>query len=132
MKTKILLAILITAFAIPSLALAASLTPITVVNQRMAAYNNHDIKKFMALYSDNISIYTYPDLKLSNGKEHLESIFKPMFTEGNLSVKIIKQVENGNYVINEEIVNDSNTHKKYVSIYKVENGLITEVRFVRE
>lgn len=130
MKNKILLTIAI--FIMPSFSLAENALPIEVVNQRMTAYNNHDIKKFMALYAENISIYNYPDSKLAGGKEHLESIFKPMFAEANVKVTIINQVENGNYVINEEIVNYSTKNEKYVSIYKVEKGLITEVRFVRD
>lgn len=134
MKNKMLLTIVFTIFTAPSFSWAASLLPIEVVNQRMDAYNSHDIKKFMALYAENISIYTYPDVKLAEGKEHLESIFKPMFAQAKdgPQVKIVKQVENGSYVINEEVVNYSNENKKYVSIYKVEKGLITEVRFVRE
>lgn len=125
-----MLAIAVSTVSLPSW--CASLSPIQIVNQRMEAYNNHDIKKFMALYAENISIYTYPDEKLASGKVHLESIFKPMFTEAKVRVVIVKQVENGSYVINEEVVNYSGSNKKYVSIYKVENGLISEVRFVRE
>jgi hypothetical protein len=107
-------------------------TAIEVVNKRMDAYNGHNIKSLIGLYSENISIYTYPNLKLSDGKAHLESLFMSMFSEENVHVKIVKQVENGNHVINEEIVSYSGKDKKYVSIYKVEKGLITEVRFVRE
>lgn len=98
----------------------------------MEAYNNHNFKRLIDLYAENISIYTYPDSKLAEGKPNLESIFKPLFAEGKVKVKIIKQIENGSYVINEEIVSYPNENKKYVSIYKVEKGLITEVRFVRE
>ena len=110
----------------------AELSPIEVVNKRMEAYNNHNFKAFIDLYAESISIYTYPESKLAEGKPNLESIFKPLFAEGKVKVKIIKQIENGSYVINEEIVSYPNENKKYVSIYKVEKGLITEVRFVRE
>src|SRR5690606_33830273 len=103
-----------------------------VVNLRMDAYNSHDISAFMALYADNITVYTYPDIALASGKAHLESIFAPMFAEGRIGVKILSQMENGNYVINEEVVNYAGSNKKYVSICKVEEGFITEVRFVRE
>lgn len=134
MKNKMILTIVFAVLAAPSFSWAASVLPIDVVNQRMDAYNNHDINKFMLLYANNISVYTYPDSKLASGKEHLESIFKPMFAQGKAGpqVKIVKQLENGNYVINEEIVTYANEDKKYISIYKVEKGLIAEVRFVRE
>jgi hypothetical protein len=107
-------------------------TAIEIVNRRMDAYNRHDIKNLIDLYSESVSIYTYPSLKLSDGKAHLESLFTSMFSEQDVHVKIVQQVENGNYVVNEEIVSYSGKDKKYVSIYRVEKGLITEVRFVRE
>lgn len=39
---------------------------------------------------------------------------------------------NGPYVINHEIVTQNGKEQKYISIYKVERGLISSVSFVRE
>jgi hypothetical protein len=132
MKNFFVLLILTTASVVSSYSWSKDLSPIEVVNKRMEAYNNHNFKALIDLYAENISIYTYPDSKLAEGKPNLESIFKPLFAEGKVKVKIIKQIENGSYVVNEEVVSYPNENKKYVSIYKVEKGLITEVRFVRE
>jgi len=107
--------------------------PLAVVNARMDAYNNHDINAFLKLYSKNIQIFTFPNIALGpKGKDHLEGIFKSMFKEGKVNVKVHQQITQGKYVINHETVNYNGRDQKYVSIYEVENGLITSVQFVRE
>jgi hypothetical protein len=55
-----------------------------------------------------------------------------MFKEGNVAVKIHQQIEKDSYVINHETVIHADKKTDYVSIYKVVDGLITEVRFVRD
>lgn len=107
--------------------------PLAVVNARMNAYNNHDISAFLENYSDDIQVFTYPNIALgSKGKKHLKNIFYPMFKEGKVSVDIHQQITQGNYVINHETVTYNGNNKKYVSIYEVKNGLIQSVQFVRE
>ena len=107
-------------------------SPLEVVNQRMDFYNHHNFEKFIKLYSDSVKVYTYPDKLLASGKDNLTSIFKPKFSSKSIQVKIITQINNGNYVINQEIVTENGMDTKYVSIYEVRNGFITSVRFVRD
>jgi hypothetical protein len=110
-----------------------SVEPLAVVNARMNAYNMHDINAFLKNYSEDIQVYTYPNIALGQkGKGHLKSIFDPMFKEGKVSVKIHQQITQGDYVINHETVNYNGNSQKYVSIYEVHGGLITSVQFVRE
>ena len=104
-----------------------------IVNQRMAAYNKHDISKLMDTYSDDIQVYTYPNLRIGKkGKAHIRSIFEPLFKEGDVSVTIHKQISQGRYVVNEETVKQKGKTIRYVSIYEVKDGLIKSVRFIRE
>ncbi len=107
-------------------------SPLEVVNQRMDHYNHHYFEKFINLYSDSVRVYTYPDIFLASGKDNLESIFKPKFSSKSIQVKIITQITNGNYVVNQELVTESGVDTKYVSIYEVRDGLITTVRFIRD
>lgn len=132
MKLFFYVALMVTAFAQPVIAGEPVLSPVEVVNKRMDAYNRHNINAFLATYADTVKVYTYPDKQLASGKAHLQSIFEPMFTEGNVAVKIHQQIETDSYVINQETVIDSGKKTDYVSIYKVVDGLITEVRFVRD
>ena len=39
-------------------------TPVEVVSTRMTLYNEHDLEAFLALYSEGIEIFTYPELRL--------------------------------------------------------------------
>lgn len=132
MKKIFYAVLLIVAFAQQISAGEATLSPLAVVNKRMDAYNQHDLKAFLAMYSDTVQVYTYPDKQLAGGKVHLQSIFEPMFKEGNVAVKIHQQIEKDSYVINHETVIHADKKTDYVSIYKVVDGLITEVRFVRD
>jgi len=131
MKSTVI--IILALFSLGAFAGKAVLTPLEVVNTRITSYNNHDIDAFLKTYSDDIQIYTYPNVPLGKkGKEHLRSIFQPMFTEGKVSVKIHQQIVQGNYVINHETVAYAGKETKYVSIYEVKGNLITSVQFVRE
>ena len=64
----------------------ATPSPLTVVNLRMEAYNNHDLEAFLETYSDEIEIFTYPDKSLGKGKKHLKHLVEPMFKEGSFAI----------------------------------------------
>ena len=107
-------------------------SPLDVVNRRMNFYNQHNFDQFIKLYNDSVKVYTYPDKLLASGKSNIVSIFEPKFSSKSIQVKIISQINNGSYVINQEIVTENGMDTKYISIYEVKNGLITSVRFVRD
>ena len=98
----------------------------------MNFYNQHNFDQFIKLYNDSVKVYTYPDKLLASGKSNIVSIFEPKFSSKSIQVKIISQINNGSYVINQEIVTENGMDTKYISIYEVKNGLITSVRFVRD
>lgn len=132
MKSMFLIFLALSALTFPSFAADSKVSPLAVVNKRMDAYNKHDLKSFLETYAENVEVFTYPTKSLAKGKKHLESIFEPMFKEGAVQVTIHTQLENDSYVINHETVEYLGKKTKYLSIYKVENNLITEVRFVRD
>jgi len=107
-------------------------SPLEIVNKRMEYYNLHNFEKFIKLYADDVKIYTYPNKLLGKGTENITSIFKPKFASKSIQVEIVSQMNNGNHVINHEIVTENGIETKYVSIYEINNGLITSVRFVRD
>ena len=109
-----------------------NLTPMEVVNKRMEFYNLHNFSEFIQLYEDDVKIYTYPDKLLGTGTDNITSIFKPKFTSKSIQVQIMSQMNNGDYVINHEIVTENGNKTKYVSIYEVKDGLIKSVKFVRD
>ena len=108
-------------------------SPLAIVNERMKAYNEHDLESFLNVYSEDIQIFTYPNIPLGQpGKEHLKNIFGPMFDDGNISVVIHQQIVQGKYVINHETVTYAGNKQKYVSIYEIDGGVIKSVQFIRE
>lgn len=110
----------------------SDLTPIEVVNKRMNCFNEHNYGEFIKLYNTNVEIYTYPDKLMGTGSDRLSFIFKSDFENKAVSVKVVNQMHNGPYVINHEIVTNDGKETKYISIYKVEKGLISNVSFVRD
>jgi len=75
-------------------------SPLSIVNQRMAAHNRHDLDAFLATYSDDIQVYDYPRTPLGKkGKAHITSIFEPLFTDNAVTTDIHHQIEHGDYVI---------------------------------
>ncbi|GEO24215.1 nuclear transport factor 2 family protein [Cyclobacterium qasimii] len=109
-----------------------NLTPLEVVNNRMDLYNQHNFSEFIKLYANDVEIYTYPDKLLGIGTDNIISIFEPKFATKSIKVEIVSQMNNGNYVINHEIVTEKGIETKYISIYKVKDGLIKSVKFVRD
>ncbi|MBX2811019.1 MAG: nuclear transport factor 2 family protein [Myxococcales bacterium] len=107
-------------------------TPLEVVNERMAAHNEHNIKKFLSLYSENIQIYDFPNTALGeSGKKHIENIFAPLFKARAVKTTVKSQMANGRYVVNRETVEREGKKTEYISIYEIENGQILSVRFIK-
>ncbi len=130
--TKILIVFLIWINFGISLGQNRSTTALEIVNKRMDLYNQHNFEDFIKLYADDVKIYTYPDKLLGTGTENITSIFKPKFASKSIQVKIVSQMNNGNHVINHEIVKENEIETKYISIYEIRNGLIASIRFVRD
>ena len=107
-------------------------SPLEIVNKRMEYYNLHNFEKFIKLYADDVKIYTYPNKLLGKGTGNITSIFEPKFAAKSIQVEIVSQMNNGNHVINHEIVTENGIETKYVSIYEINDRLITSVRFVRD
>lgn len=53
-----------------SIAEIQEFSPVDVVNARMSAYNNHDLKAFLATYSEDIQVFTFPNVPIGKkGKD---------------------------------------------------------------
>jgi len=109
-----------------------ALSPVEVVNLRMKHYNDHRIDAILALYSDDIEVYTYPNRLLGKGKSHLRRVLDDIFADTTVRVTISHQIAKDGYVVNEELVSYAGNPTQYVSIYEVRDGLIRSVRFIRD
>jgi len=107
-------------------------SPLEVVNLRMQAHNEHNLEAFLATYSDEVEIFTYPAKSLGRGKKRIKKLFEDVFLDGSVHVDIHHQIAKDSYVINHETVVSGDKKTEYVSIYEVRKGLIQSVRFVRD
>lgn len=96
-------------------------------------HNRHNLSGFLATYSDDTRVYTYPDRQLGNtGKVHIANIFGRLFSEKSVHTAVHEQIVNGDYVVNHETVVRQGKTVVYISIYEVKNGLIKSVRFIHQ
>ena len=110
-------------------------TPESVVAQQVNAYNARDLEAFLALYSDDIEIYEFPDNLMIESKDGMIARYTERFKSPELHAQILERIVMGNKVIDKERVTGRNDGKvvNAVVIYEVnEQGLISKVWFVRE
>jgi len=108
---------------------------IAMVNAQLEAYNSHDLEAFIALFSDSVKVYNYPNELRSSGKEELRKSFTEFFSKApNLNSEIQNRVVMGNKVIDHEKVTGYSSNPEdillVIAIYTVESGFISEMRFI--
>ena len=106
------------------------------VIEQLRAYNERDVDGFLAAYSDDVRVFTYPDTFRYQGKDEMRERYAKYFRSLDiLHCEILSRVIHGNIVIDQERVTKTAGEDKSVveavAIYKVEDGLIIEVRFIQ-
>jgi len=110
-------------------------TPEELVQQQLDGYNALNIEDFMAPYSDNMELYTFPNTLLVKGKSKIKEGYKGFFEAApNLHCEILNRTVNGNIVIDKERVSGYPDGKtiEILAIYEIENGKIQRVYFTEE
>ena len=112
------------------------MTPETVIQKQVGAYNARDIDKFIACHSPNVKLYNYSEVEpFAVGHSNLRSIYEDVFNHSpNLNTEILTRIVMGNTVIDHEIVTGRKgvDLSEIIAIYEVENDLIVEARFKRK
>lgn len=110
------------------------------VEAQLKAYNSRDLEAYLQAFSQNCVVENGSGEKLMCGRGEMAKTYGEMFERcPNLHATIVwRQIisaADGNYVVDAEQVlgrqgadSDEITHA--VAIYRIENGLITRVRFV--
>ena len=105
------------------------------VISQLEAYNNQDIEKFIVNFSKNCVVEDGEGNILMVGRDAMHASYKKMFEASpDLHCHLASRVVVGNYVLDEERVtgrmgNPEEGH--VVAVYRVENGEIVHVRFLR-
>lgn len=109
-------------------------TPEQLVQQQLNAYNAGDVEAFLAPYSEDVELYTFPDKLTNSGKENIRPSYTEMFKRyPELHCELANRMVMGNTVIDYEWITGITGFPviEAIAIYKIENGKIAKVYFVR-
>jgi hypothetical protein len=96
-----------------------------VVAREHAAFEAHDLEAFLAMYSPT-ALLQFADGPVMRGRRSLREHYRPQFEAGECKRELVQRMLVGDWVIEQTITNQVPT----VSLYQVQEGLITEVRFI--
>ncbi|MEL6675133.1 MAG: amidohydrolase family protein [Bacteroidota bacterium] len=105
-----------------------------LAQRQLNAYNARDIDAFVACYHPEVKVYGFPNQEFYTGRETMRKNYSGMFEAlPDLHCELVNRMVQGNVVIDQERVSGLPEGKvlKAIAIYTVEEGLITEVRFIQ-
>ncbi|MCB9473489.1 MAG: nuclear transport factor 2 family protein [Candidatus Delongbacteria bacterium] len=108
------------------------MTPATLVQHQLDAYNAHDLPAFLACYHDQAELFRMPEREPSMvGKAAIaERYGTQVFTVPDHHAELLGRLSSGNKVIDHERVLGLRPEPSEVfAIYEVQQGLITKVWF---
>jgi hypothetical protein len=110
------------------------MTPETVVQQQLDAYNAKDIDALMATYAADAEQFEHPSKLLAGGAAHIRERFQARFQEPDLNARLIHRIIAGETVVDHEIVTrtfpEGTDQIELVAIYNVQNDKIKKAWFI--
>jgi hypothetical protein len=106
---------------------ASKLSPETVVQNQLEAYNARDLQRFLANYADGIRVYRPPahDPTIVGMAAFAEFYSTQRFTRAGLHAALVNRMVLGNRVIDHERISGVREHPFEVAVvYEVIDGLI--------
>ncbi|MDH5598304.1 MAG: nuclear transport factor 2 family protein [Cyclobacteriaceae bacterium] len=107
----------------------------SLVDQQLEGYNERDIEKFLAPYSDDVEVYTFPNTLKYKGKDKLRESYEGSFARlVNRKATITKRIVYGSNVVDHEEITGlpNNFIAHAVALYVIENGKIAKVYFLKQ
>ncbi len=103
-----------------------------IIDKQLDAYNARDIDAFLATYTEDISVFNYPDRLSYEGQERMRKGYGEFFSNTpDLHCEIKQRIVIGNTIIDEEYITANGNNFSAVAIYEVADGKIARVTFVR-
>ncbi|HZF79048.1 MAG TPA: nuclear transport factor 2 family protein [Rubrivivax sp.] len=109
--------------------------PVSCVQRQLDAYNDRDLERFVAEYSDDIVVFRLPGNEpILHGKRQLaEHYAKNRFNLPELHARLVNRMVLGNKVIDQEYVTGlQSSPLEVAAIYEVAPDGIRKVWFVTE
>lgn len=104
------------------------------VQAQLDAYNAHDLEAFLACYTDACVVEDGEGNRLVTGKAEMRTRYQALFASSlQLHAEVVHRIRIGEYVLDEERITGRVPALNHaVAIYRVRDGLITHIRFLRE
>jgi hypothetical protein len=106
-----------------------------LAQKQLDAYNNRDAEAFVLPYAENVKVYNFPDQLLYEGRDEMYGLYGRMFSRTpDLHCKLVNRIVMGNTVIDQEevTIRKEEPPMRAIAIYKIRDGKIAEVYFIRE
>ncbi|MEO0468916.1 MAG: nuclear transport factor 2 family protein [Bacteroidota bacterium] len=112
------------------------MTPETIVQQQVEAYNTRNLAAFADCFAEDIQLFNFQQLQpYLSGKQALREAYGDVFGNSpDLHATIVQRIVLGNKVIDhEQVVGRKGVDFiDVVVVYEVENGLINRVTYIRK
>ena len=104
------------------------------VQEQLLAYNTGDVSRFMACYALHCIVEDGAGNRLLTGHAEMRPRYEALFAASpNLHCELVHRSRIGSYVIDEERITGRVPAMHHaIVIYRVRDGLIEHVRFLRE
>ena len=93
-----------------------------------AAYAAHDLEAFLAMYSPTARIQLVDGTELK-GRRFLREHYRPRFDAGRCKTEVVQKLMLGDWVVEHVLAYDTGEPAAQLALYRVADGLITEVEF---
>ncbi len=106
-------------------------TPEELAQRQLVAYNAKNLEGFLAVYSEDVKLYNFPNDIILEGKDQMRARYATRFESPNLYAEIVNRSLMGDYVIDQERVRGIREEiVEATVIYHVADGLIDKVWFI--
>jgi hypothetical protein len=109
-------------------------SPVHVVQGQLNAYNARDLEGFLSFYAQDVALHTHPDSLMGRGIDGMRQGYGRLFDRApQLHAEVTNRMHLGNTVIDYERVQglSADGPVEAIAIYRVTNGVIDRVEFVR-
>ena len=108
--------------------------PVQVVQAQVEAFNARDLERFVRCYSPDAVLEDGQGAVMARGHDAFRALYGQLFAQSpNLHAEIVRRIQVGSYVIDEEEVVGFNfegfpSEMRTADIYRVEGQTITQTR----
>ncbi|MFI5690458.1 nuclear transport factor 2 family protein [Kribbella sp. NPDC051586] len=99
-----------------------------VISREHAAFAAHDLEAFLAMYSPTARILLADGTELK-GRRFLREHYRPRFDAGQCKTEVVQRLMLGEWVVEHVLSYDDSGTTPQLGLYRVVDGLITDVEF---